>query len=533
MTNFDIESLFNYREHNQLEAKSAKGGFPGSFWETYSAFANTDGGVILLGVKENPDGTLHSENGIAISKLRKDFWNMVNNRQKISANIVTEQMVSEEVFEGNPILVVRIPRAERRAKPVFVGSDPKSGTYRRNHEGDYHCSLDEMASMFRDASAVTQDTKVLEKMDMSVFCMNTVKGYRNFFRSKHPNHLWNNEEDEIFMRKIGAIGIGDDGKYHPTAAGLLMFGYEYEITREFPNYFLDYQENRSLGVTRWTDRIVSTSGDWSGNIFDFVVEALRRMQQGLKTPFVLIGNQREDDTPLHKLLREALTNAVVHADFYGRQGLVVQKSEEGYKLSNPGSLRISIKEAIDGGISDPRNGVMLKMFSLVDFGERAGSGLNEVCTVWEKVFHTPAILEEIHKNGVDRTILTLSNNGNKQDVGAMLKLYGAEYIEDINDTDANRNKTICKSEETDTNTIQNNLKPIQTDTKTIQNQTKDAEKKNIINALRNTPTLSMDSLSRMLGITKSSVQRRLDALVKEGKLQHIGPSNGGSWKVTE
>lgn len=257
------------------------------------------------------------------------------------------------------------------------------------------------------------------------------------------------------------------------------------------------------------------------------------MQQGLKTPFVLIGNQREDDTPLHKLLREALTNAVVHADFYGRQGLVVQKSEEGYKLSNPGSLRISIKEAIDGGISDPRNGVMLKMFSLVDFGERAGSGLNEVCTVWEKVFHTPAILEEIHKNGVDRTILTLSNNGNKQDVGAMLKLYGAECIEDINDTDANRNKTIRKSEETDINPIQNNLKPIQTDTIPIQNQTKDAEKKNIINALRNTPTLSMDSLSRMLGITKSSVQRRLDALVKEGKLQHIGPSNGGSWKVTE
>ena len=167
------------------------------------------------------------------------------------------------------------------------------GTYRRNHEGDYHCSLDEMSLMFRDAAYVTQDAKVLDKMDMTVFCKDTVKGYRNFFRSTHTNHLWNNEDDEMFLRKIGAIGIGEDGKYHPTAAGLLMFGYEYEITREFPNYFLDYQENRSLGATRWTDRIVSTSGDWSCNIFDFVIEVLRRMQQGLKVPFVLKGNHKD------------------------------------------------------------------------------------------------------------------------------------------------------------------------------------------------------------------------------------------------
>ena len=49
-------------------------------------------------------------------------------------------------------------------------------------------------------------------------------------------------------------------------AGLLMFGYEYEITSRFPQYFLDYQEDRvMIGVTRWKDRITSTSGDWSGN----------------------------------------------------------------------------------------------------------------------------------------------------------------------------------------------------------------------------------------------------------------------------
>lgn len=533
MTEFDIKSLSSLREHNQLEAKKAKGGFPGSFWETYSAFANTDGGVILLGVKEEADGSLHPEPGVDIAKLRKDFWNMVNNRQKISANIVTERMVSEEIFEGNPILVIRVPRAERSAKPVFVGTDPKSGTYRRNYEGDYHCSLDEMSLMFRDASAVTQDAKVLENMDSSVFCRDTVRGYRNFFRSKHSNHLWNNEEDEIFLRKIGAISIGSDGLYHPTAAGLLMFGYEYEITREFPNYFLDYQENRSSGSTRWTDRVVSTSGDWSGNVFDFVIDVLNRMQQGLKVPFVLKGTQRVDDTPVHKLLREAITNACVHADFYGRQGLVVQKSAEGYKLSNPGSVRISISEAIDGGVSDPRNGIMLKIFSLIDFGERAGSGLNEVCTVWEKVYHTPATLEETHKNGVDRTILTLSTGGNEQDVEAMLKLYGTENIEYIGDSVANRPETDQNSGHTDTIRTKTDQKTDQSDRKPTRSDQKTDQKNQIIEILKKRPTISRSDLAEGLGLHESSVKRRLEALVKENRIRRIGPDNGGSWEVID
>ena len=423
MDTFDIKTPDAYKENSRLEAKSAKGGFPNSLWETYSAFANTNGGVILLGVKETKDGSLQPESGIDAEKLRKDFWNMVNNRQKVSANIVTDRMVKVENVNGNEVLVIYVPRAERSARPVYVGLDPKSGTYRRNHDGDYHCSIDEVSLMFRDASAVTQDAKVLENMDGSVFCKGSIKGYRNFFRSCHSNHLWNNEDDELFLRKIGAMTIGADGLYHPTAAGLLMFGYEYEITREFPNYFLDYQENRILGPTRWTDRIVSMSGDWSGNVFDFVIESLNRMQQGLKVPFVLKGNQRVDDTPIHKLLREAITNTVVHADFYGRQGIVIQKSEDGYKFSNPGCVRISISEAINGGISDPRNGIMLKMFSLIEFGERAGSGLCGISTVWNKVFHTQIMLEETHNNGVDRTALILSTGGNEQDIQAMLDLY--------------------------------------------------------------------------------------------------------------
>lgn len=312
-----------------------------------------------------------------------------------------------------------------------------------------------------------------------------------------------------------------------------MFGYEYEITREFPNYFLDYQENRSSGSTRWTDRIVSTSGDWSGNVFDFVIDVLSRMQRGLKTPFVLKGALRVDDTPIHKLLREAITNACVHADFYGRQGLVVQKWDDGYKLSNPGSVRISISEAIDCGISDPRNGIMLKMFSLIDFGERAGSGLNEVCTVWEKVYHTSATLEETHKNGVDRTILTLSTGGREADVNAMLEFYGPENIEYTENTDQEPNQSDQKQKQPDQNPTRNDKKTTRNDQKQKQPDQKAVQMEQIIEIIRNKPSISRSELATELHIHDSSVKRRLESLMKRNLIKRIGPDKGGLWEVIE
>ena len=416
-----LDMIEEYREGNLLEAKAAQGGMPDTLWDSYSAFANTDGGCILLGVKEREDHSLYVVGLKDAEKMKKDFWNMVNNRQKISVNLMTERRVHIESVDGKEILILEVPRAERTSRPVYKGLDPRNGTYRRNGEGDYLCSLEEVSAMFRDAALTSQDAKVLKEMNLTVFCQETIRGYRQVFQNIHPNHTWNRLEDEVFLRRIGATAMGDDGIYHPTAAGLLVFGYEYEILREFPQYFLDYQENRQMATTRWTDRIVSTSGDWSGNVFDFIYKVVPKLSAGLKVPFVLRGMQRVDDTPVHKILREAITNACAHADFYGRRGLVISKTLEGFSFANPGSMRVAKKEAIEGGVSDPRNGVMLKIFSLINYGERAGSGLNSIFHVWKHVYHTPAeIREEV---GVDRVVVSLPNGGHEQDVNAMLELY--------------------------------------------------------------------------------------------------------------
>ncbi len=379
----DIRNLQAYAEDNRIEAKKARNNIPASIWETYSSFANTDGGIILLGVEENADHTLRVVGVEDAHKMQAEFWNMVNNRQKVNLNILTNRMVEVQEYDGKQLLVISVPKVDRKQRPVYVGLDPMKGTYRRNFEGDYLCTVDEVSAMYRDASVSSIDTKVLKMMDMTVLDMDTVHRYRNRFKLFHNNHVWNDEEDEVFLRRIGAMAVHEeDMLFHPTAAGLLMFGREYDIVREFPDYFLDYQEKLSEG-TRWTHRMVSTSGDWSGNLYDFFFRVYPRITADLPVPFITKGIDRIDDTELHLALREVLLNTCAHADHYGRQGIVIVKTLNEITISNPGNIRIGLKAALVGGVSDPRNVTIMKMFALIGIGERAGTGIPEFMKTWQ------------------------------------------------------------------------------------------------------------------------------------------------------
>ena len=85
----DFNNLQKYRENNRIEAKKALGGLPKSIWETYSAFANTHGGIILLGVEELPDKSLQAVDLPDPERLIKEFWDTINNPNKASIPSVT------------------------------------------------------------------------------------------------------------------------------------------------------------------------------------------------------------------------------------------------------------------------------------------------------------------------------------------------------------------------------------------------------------------------------------------------------------
>ncbi len=145
----DLDGLRYYKETNRLEAKRAQGGLPHSIWETYSAFANTYGGILLLGVAEAPDRTLYSVPLADPEALARQFLALVNDRRVASANVLRPGDVRVVPSGGNRIVFIEVPRADPALKPVYVGEDPLTGTYRRSGEGDYRCTPEEVRAMLR------------------------------------------------------------------------------------------------------------------------------------------------------------------------------------------------------------------------------------------------------------------------------------------------------------------------------------------------------------------------------------------------
>lgn len=129
------KELVTKSENAAIEFKRAKGYVPADFWPSYSAFANTDGGSIILGIREK-DGKREIEGLLDAEKTVADIWNAVNNAEQISANVLFNKFVYPVEVDGKQVVVVEVLRAERTVRPVYVGSDVFKGSYRRNCEVD-------------------------------------------------------------------------------------------------------------------------------------------------------------------------------------------------------------------------------------------------------------------------------------------------------------------------------------------------------------------------------------------------------------
>ncbi len=406
------------------EFKSARGGIPGSLWESYSAMANTDGGVIVLGIED--DGTVGGLRDVP--RIRGDLWNTLNNRSKVNVNLLAENAVKPCDIAGVTVLVLRVPRATRHQRPVFIGQNPLTGTYRRNYEGDYHCTEHEVARMLADRSEEPADSRVLEPFGLDDLDPASIEQYRNRFMSREPTHPWLTLPTREFLEKIGAWRADRrSGVSALTVAGILMFGKEETIRdpEAVPEFNLDYREHLSEDPSRrWSDRIAS-DGKWVCNVFQFYQRVVLRLTADIKVPFQLQPDlTRKDDTVVHEALREALVNALIHADYRGQGGVIVQKYRERLEFSNPGTLLLDPAQILKGGVSESRNKLLQTMFSLLGYGERAGSGYDKIRRGWaSQNWRLPGIEETMRPDRV-RVVLPMVSLLPEETLQKLKKAFG-------------------------------------------------------------------------------------------------------------
>ncbi|TBU77573.1 transcriptional regulator [Pseudomonas daroniae] len=384
-----LTQLQRIKESVDLECKLAagpdgQGKLPTDFWATYSAFANTRGGLIALGLKEK--GGQFEVQGLALAdRVVKELFDNLNNRQKISANLLSDAHVRISDVGGKQVVLVEVPAAGRKVRPVYLKGNPFNGnTYRRLHEGDRHCDDETVKRMLAEQVEDSRDARILSHYTLADLDGDSLHAYRQALSAFRPNHPWSVLNDRAFLDAIGGWRRDrDSGEEGLTFAGLLMFGAWPSIQEAFPHYFLDYQEQADPEV-RWLDRLVP-DGSWSGNLYDFYRRVSRKLATDLKVPFALKDDIRVDDTLLHQALREALVNTLVHADYSDRASVQVFKRSEGFLFRNPGTMRVPPAQALQGGESDCRNRTLHQMFLMIGIGERAGSGLPKIRQGWELV----------------------------------------------------------------------------------------------------------------------------------------------------
>jgi len=378
------------KEDLDLEFKAAKHTLPKSLWSTVSAFANTRGGWIVLGVDER---TLAIEGVDQPHKVLQDFHNLARNPQKVSVPMCGADDASIEMLNDKHLIVLRVPAASRKLRPIYVNANPYTGTYVRRNEGDYCCNKAEVDRMMRESSDVAADSTILLDFAWDDLDHESLARYRRRFQTRDPSSPRNSYDDRLFLRTIGGFRRDrETGREGITVAGLLFFGTARALREWRTRHLIDYRlvPEDPDSDTRWEDRIA-----WEGNLLDAYETIYPRLVAGLPVPFTMKGDTRVDESPVHVVLREALVNLLAHADYADTQASLVVRSraQGGFYFRNPGSSRVLQADLLRGDHSDPRNPELVHMFRLLGLAEEAGTGIPRIFKAWRDLGFRPPTLE--------------------------------------------------------------------------------------------------------------------------------------------
>lgn len=491
----DIRNLLKAGEGLHLEIKACGEKLPKDIWGTYSAFANTRGGVILLGVTEHKEQPLNDRfefTGVAdYYKVITDFFNIVNNKQKVNRSVLVDSDVRPVEVDGVTVVYIKVPEADYRQKPIYINNNLQSGTFKRTHEGDRHVTEEELTLLIRDSSD-NADSMILDKYGLDHIDQETLRGYRQAFVGNNPGHIYEKLSDKEFLTNLGGYASNPQQETEGlTAAGLLMFGKSATIHQVFPNFRFDYLDLIGIepgGSKKWNDRLTD-DGRWVDNIYNFLTLALNKLLFTLPSEGRLKGVVRIDGGELYEGVREGFINCLTYCDYRLGGVLRIDRRTDKIVMRNPGTLRISPERIYNGDYTQARNSTIQKMLRMVGFGDNIGSGFRKILNAWETLgYPIPDIREEDEVNEVWLTLPLPKPNDNKHsNTGVGVNVGDVSEI------------------------------------KTTERQ------KNIISLIRKSPTITAKKMSEILSVTSRTIERDISSLKAMGILSRKGSDNDGKW----
>ncbi len=472
MTKDQLIHKLSSLEWEDFEVKAAKSELPKSIWETVSAFSNTSGGWIVLGVTEN--GKDFEITGVRnAEKLEQDFLNTLRGN-KFNVFVSTKQEVYK--FDNQTILAFYIPI--HKNKPVYFNN--QGNTFIRRGSSDQRATQEEIDSMLRDQAFGTKTAELAPGTNRDSINNISLNRYRNYMARFNPNASYNRFDEAEFLDKLRII---DNGVC--TYAGLLMFGKREIIEKHFADFRIDLLEipgnSYSDAQQRYTFRIEEQE-----NLWEYYFECFARLKQKVDVQFSLTSEGfGQELSPGLESIREALVNMLMHTDYFSPASPRVRIFNNHIDFYNPGGLPKSFEELKSKDISLPRNPILAKLFRMVKLAENAGFGFDKIEENW-KAYNSTVPDYQIE---FDSVVVNFNINLEQR-----------------------------KSEKT----VEKNVE------KTVE---KTVEK--IISLIKENPKITSKQIEIETKLSRRGVEYNLDKLKKKGKLKRIGPAKGGHWEVID
>lgn len=368
------EWLLNIHEKYYVELKKAQE-LPNAFWETYSSFCNTSGGIIVLGVIEHQPQNIIQGVG-NVEKTLTNLWNQLSNKNKVSfKNVGNEDVTEYRINEDTTIILINVREAPESMKPVYI-NDKLENTWIRTGDGDRRANKEEIAAFMRNAQP-SQDNLVLDNFGMDDLDLDSVLAFKERVNKRYPKNKYMEMSNKRFITEIGA-GVVDrvSGEFKIKRGTLLFLGKVNAIKEIYPHYHVDYF-NRRGNNPRWSDRVTDDEpGEYQMNLYNFYSIVYGKMAILLKEAFELDQYQlRIPFSDFDETIRECLVNCLAHADYeQGYPSIKIEVFDGWFKFVNPGKMLVSKMQFVMGGDSRPRNEIIMKQFRLLGASERQGFG---------------------------------------------------------------------------------------------------------------------------------------------------------------